>query len=1317
MSRLPKGSSTSTGIASPYGTIPRSSTIGRYSDQHAASSTIRKSANGPRVTDSQTLQPRASKSTTLRRGNTTSRSSATSLEDMFQDSNRYSTGSSQSGRTTPQRSSVASSATTISPRPSKSTKTLNRASSLSSSRRSVMTAPAPQDGTLHVGQRVAVHSLAVCGTLRYLGPTDFKSGIWAGVELDIIGTGKNDGSVNGIEYFTCPPQTGLFLLSTKVSSLSDPDTDSVRSESPSHRPSLNGRQRSTSSASSTSERQGIRTASAHNAALAAARISSGSRASRYLSMTANQLSQGRPTSTTAPKTRKSMTPLQRSSTNSASRTNTPTLRKSHIPPSNSRRISTASLSSSAMASPTPPPQSPDYSRHSYVSSNDGAEDEALHHRLQRLLGDAISQAPDESAMRLQQLQLRVEVLEAENKFLKLENAQNKSAEQILEKSLLLQKQSGESDAGDFALDGHQAIVDQLKSQMEENQQKWEAEKTRLEESKQKLATQIEDFDKERQNWNNERETSEHRIHETEREKERNESRIRELDEKLAVSEANYAAALAKQAATRERNTDSPYSEEMEDHRRRLEAEMEEVHEKMANLTEAMRAKDMFLQNMSEQVETYRNMCEEKEREIRRSKSDVDREKRDKDRLLDEVSELETRLREVDDAGETKNQLEKRTRELEEVKRRFEREKRELVDEMERNISDHKENEEEHQLAIRRLEQTVEELKKAGFESLELYENSFEVHNVEIEKLNATIAEERRKNKLLDTEREELRKAGLDAIEAYETTIGEMSQKQEAEKVSQADQIRQLQEEASELRKQLSELVDASQGGKEEEIEKIKLVWEAEKKRLAEQLEAANERILQEQQQQQALQHDIQSSTDLSKKLEKLTAEKQTLEKRVVEFETDYQQLNDQRHKGLEDIGNAIEAQKKAEAEYRKLQNETSSLKRELEQQADKLSAIANEKEQLELAIKDRGEIAEVSEQTIQLASLQQQIEKYAAQNQMLVKQKEQLELTVEQLEKTKAAQLQSSKSTTTSKDDQKRLKELVNKAEKYEEEIASLKHTIFSTKKEMDSVTDDNKKLNAEYEKLLDAHKSVENECLKLMDEVERLHSEGLVGLDVKINGESDDNELDSQGKNAGDPKIKLLQSQLAEKQTQVDRLLVQHSAQLREVQQKLSDLDRNKQREIHALNKDIAELESLIESKIFKEADLEEAIELERKTVKRLREELNDFKSQHRDSSYKPHSNGKMPERKAPSSAAPAPSSPAPVPTSTKSCKENLYCEICEKHGHDIISCTALLSEADYAAEAKRDNTSSNERPYCENCEEYGLHATENCPNGDETF
>lgn len=48
-----------------------------------------------------------------------------------------------------------------------------------------------------IGDRVVMEGKQVYGTLRFLGPTEFKSGIWAGVELDHYGTGKNDGSVQG----------------------------------------------------------------------------------------------------------------------------------------------------------------------------------------------------------------------------------------------------------------------------------------------------------------------------------------------------------------------------------------------------------------------------------------------------------------------------------------------------------------------------------------------------------------------------------------------------------------------------------------------------------------------------------------------------------------------------------------------------------------------------------------------------------------------------------------------------------------------------------------------------------------------------------------------------------------------------------------------------------------------------------------------------------------------------------------------------------------------------------------------------------------
>ncbi|KAG2221924.1 hypothetical protein INT45_013260 [Circinella minor] len=69
---------------------------------------------------------------------------------------------------------------------------------------------------LCVGQRVIVESRKLKGTLRFLGTTHFKSGIWAGIELDQPGSGKNDGSVDSTRYFNCPPKTGIFVLSSKV---------------------------------------------------------------------------------------------------------------------------------------------------------------------------------------------------------------------------------------------------------------------------------------------------------------------------------------------------------------------------------------------------------------------------------------------------------------------------------------------------------------------------------------------------------------------------------------------------------------------------------------------------------------------------------------------------------------------------------------------------------------------------------------------------------------------------------------------------------------------------------------------------------------------------------------------------------------------------------------------------------------------------------------------------------------------------------------------------------------------------------------------
>lgn len=52
--------------------------------------------------------------------------------------------------------------------------------------------------------------LIVLQTVRYVGGSHFKPGQWVGIELDVA-VGKNDGSVEGVRYFQCTQNKGVFV--------------------------------------------------------------------------------------------------------------------------------------------------------------------------------------------------------------------------------------------------------------------------------------------------------------------------------------------------------------------------------------------------------------------------------------------------------------------------------------------------------------------------------------------------------------------------------------------------------------------------------------------------------------------------------------------------------------------------------------------------------------------------------------------------------------------------------------------------------------------------------------------------------------------------------------------------------------------------------------------------------------------------------------------------------------------------------------------------------------------------------------------------
>ncbi|KAG0165520.1 hypothetical protein DFQ28_008625 [Apophysomyces sp. BC1034] len=223
--------------------------------------------------------------------------------------------------------------------------------------------------------------------------------------------------------------------------------------------------------------------------------------------------------------------------------------------------------------------------------------------------------------------------------------------------------------------------------------------------------------------------------------------------------------------------------------------------------------------------------------------------------------------------------------------------------------------------------------------------------------------------------------------------------------------------------------------------------------------------------------------------------------------------------------------------------------------------------------------------------------------------------------------------------------------------------------------------LEEEHEELRQSHNRLEQECMRLMDELLALES-------AQANEEP------------GDQK-----SEECALRRQVERL----KQELTRQQQKYTDLELSKRTKVTQLNKELAELEALTESKIFGAEELEESLQAERRRVKHLEKELADQnRIGHRYS---------MPM---------TPISPVSM-SSFSHCidssadgdhhpldEDDVYCEICEVYGHDVMGCTALMIMNSHEL---KDPLEDQPMPYCVNCDVFGVHPTEDCPNQDETF
>ena len=69
------------------------------------------------------------------------------------------------------------------------------------------------------------------GVVKFVGTTEFAPGKWIGIQLSEP-KGKNNGSVHGKVYFTCPDNYGLFVRICAAKS--SPDVGSLGESTPTH---------------------------------------------------------------------------------------------------------------------------------------------------------------------------------------------------------------------------------------------------------------------------------------------------------------------------------------------------------------------------------------------------------------------------------------------------------------------------------------------------------------------------------------------------------------------------------------------------------------------------------------------------------------------------------------------------------------------------------------------------------------------------------------------------------------------------------------------------------------------------------------------------------------------------------------------------------------------------------------------------------------------------------------------------------------------------------------------------------------------------
>ncbi|KAG8806834.1 hypothetical protein FRC18_005881, partial [Serendipita sp. 400] len=171
-----------------------------------------------------------------------------------------------------------------------------------------------------------------------------------------------------------------------------------------------------------------------------------------------------------------------------------------------------------------------------------------------------------------------------------------------------------------------------------------------------------------------------------------------------------------------------------------------------------------------------------------------------------------------------------------------------------------------------------------------------------------------------------------------------------------------------------------------------------------------------------------------------------------------------------------------------------------------------------------------------------------------------------------------------------------------------------------------------------------------------------------------------------------------SDEQSTLQRTLRETRLELDQLRMKMADVEKKNTKIIADLNKEVADLESLVEAKIYREDDLEREIE-------RLKDKVQRLQSKSSKSSGGDHLS------RSTNRSSHTRSSTVTQQTVAKEEPAVLTCEVCEQTGHDLFSCPLLKDD-----EPASTNGTTAADVYCIDCDSH-THNTVDCPHAHDVF